>query len=142
MQRKTLTTLNQLRIGDSFVFLKKDEAWRVTAREDKSGKVAFNKFLEDGRQVLQYDELRKGKTPVVFLRHTIPLPGEECFILDLVPGDVFHKTDDVVHEYVVVESGHHFWKVRRLDMAATEFAGKIATVVFVRHKEVIHTTLN
>lgn len=141
MQRKTLTTLKELRIGDSFVFVKKDQPWRVMARADKSGKVAINQVI-NYNPVHKYDELRKGNSQVIFLRHTIPVPGEECFIEDLVPGDVFHKTDDIIHEYVVVKRGENFWDVRRMDCAAPEKAGKLAAVVFVRHKEVVHTSLN
>lgn len=142
MQRKTLTTLNQLRIGDSFVFAGKDEVWRVTARANKSGAVAINKFIGD-KQIYKYDELRKGKVQVVFLQHTIPVPGEEILLDNLVAGDVFKKSADDVHEYVVVQRSSDVWfDVRRLDQAAPEKGGKLANVIFIRHNEVRHTTLN
>jgi hypothetical protein len=135
MERKTLTTLGELRIDDRFVYPKRGDAWTVTARADRIGRVAINQKRDDGSLVLKYDELKKASTQVIFLRHGSPLEGEECFICDLNTGDTFFKLDDVVHEYEMKEKGHHFSKVRRLDEAAHIMAGNMATVVLVKRKE-------
>lgn len=133
MNPKTPTTLGQLRIGDSFVYPKRVDPWRVTARADKNGKVAVNQWNAGTEKwIHKFDELKKQSTAVLFLRHTIPVPGEECMIDDLNPGDVFYRPDDVVHEYVMVKRGIQFSDVRRIDEAACIKAGVAAKVIFVR----------
>jgi hypothetical protein len=135
MERKTMTTLGELRIDDRFVYPKRADAWCVTARADRKGRVAINQKKDDGSLSHKYDDLKKASTPVLFLRHGSPLEGEECFISDLKAGDIFHKRDDVIHEYELKEKGHQFSKVRRLDEAAHIMAGNMATVVLVKRKE-------
>lgn len=149
MQTKTHTTLSELRIGDAFVFAnrypKTSEIWRVTARADKNGRVAVNQV--DGvtkKLVHRYDDLKRASVRVVFIRHTVPVAGEECLIDDLKEGDIFYRvmkvgdTDvemvDQLHEWELVKHGHMFSDVRRLDEAAGGKAGRVAKVVFVRHK--------
>lgn len=133
MQPKTLTTINQLRIGDSFVFPKRVDPWRVTARADKNGRVAVNQWNAGTEKFIhKFDELIKGSKQVIFLRHTVPVPGEECLVDDLQPGDIFFRPDDVVHEYVLVKHGHQFSDVRRVDEAACIKAGRGAKIIFVR----------
>lgn len=134
MQRKTTTTLNELRIGDRFVYPGGNVSYQVTAKADKTGKVAINQFA-NGKQVNRYDTLKRKTTTVLFLRHSIPLPQEECFIEDLQAGDIFCKPADIVHEYEIVNRGHEFYAVRRLDCASIEMAGRLATVIFIRKKE-------
>jgi hypothetical protein len=135
MNHKTLTTLGELRIGDSFVYkLNRQDVWRVMARADKNKRVAVNQVF-NGEPLHKYDELKKGSTSVVFLRHTIPVPGEEIFIEDLKEGDVFHNLQDIIHEYVIEQKGHDFWLVRRTDQAAAAgYWGRLTKVIFVRHK--------
>jgi hypothetical protein len=143
MERKTMTTLGELRIGDSFTFLKRADVWNVTARADKKGKVAINQLDDNKKPLLKYDELKKASTEVLFLRHTIPVPGEECFICDLNEGDIFYKPDDIIHDFEMVKRGHFFYEVRRLDQMASIRAGKMAVVIFVRkndeHEKLINT---
>lgn len=136
MQQKTMTTLNQLRIGDSFVFPRRTDVWRVMARADKKGRVAINQIV-NGRAIFAYDELKKGSKEVMFLRHTIPVPGEECFIEDLKEGDRFHMTDDIIHEWEIVQVGPtpQFVTIRRTDQPAPGKAGVLAKVVFISHKQ-------
>lgn len=140
MQSKTITTLDQLRIGDSFVYLKRQDPWRVTARADKNGKVAVNQFncqsgVDPKNQLYRHDNLVKGSRQVMFLRHTIPVPGEECLICDLEPGDVFQIPGDTVHDYEIVhQSEAGFATIRRLDQAAPAKAGIHAKAIFIRKK--------
>ncbi len=135
MDHKTLTTIGELRIGDSFVYKStRTDVWRVMALADKKGRVAVNQ-VHNGKPIHKYDELIRSKKTVMFLRHTIPVPGEDCFIEDLQPGDVFFQPDDIIHEWVIMETGHDFYKVRRTDQAGPGYAGRLAKVVFVKHKD-------
>lgn len=134
MKHKTVCRLDELRIGDSFVYMKRTDPWRVIARADKSGRVAVNQVV-NGKLQWNHDELKRGKTIVTFLRHTVPVPGEECFLEDLVAGDVFQRPeDDLLTEWVVVETGNDFWTVRKTTEAAPGKAGKFAKVIFLKHK--------
>jgi hypothetical protein len=133
MQSKTLTTLGSLRLGDSFVFQRRTDAWRVISRS-VDGKWTFINQIINGRQVYKHDEQKRSHVVVMFLRHTLPVPGEEIFLEDLQPGDVFQQMDDVVHEWELISKGHDFYDVRRLDEPAPGKAGRLAKVVFVRHK--------
>lgn len=140
MQPKTQTTLNQLRIGDAFTYIGmlgqvRKEPWRVTARQDKKGKVAVNQIATDRSFVYKYDELKKGTTKVMFLRHTQPLPGEECLLYDLQPGDQFKIPDNPFHTWVLERYGHAFYDIRRTDEAACVKGGMAAKVIFVKHKD-------
>ena len=134
MQRLTQTTAGELRIGDRFVKTGKDQTvWQVLSIGTKSA--VINQVTEQGHKLLKFDELLKVSTRVKFLRHTIVLPQEECFIQDLKPGDVFCKRDDLVNEYVIEEPGQQFYKVRLTSEATCEYAGKLASVIFIRHKK-------
>lgn len=99
MHRNTITTLAQLRNGDRFTLVGKEEVWQKTGAYGSN--VTYNKFTDGGKAVLKYDEKKHGKTSVRFVRHTAPLPGEDCFVQDLKKGDVFFMNDNVVIEYRV-----------------------------------------
>jgi hypothetical protein len=133
MEPRTITTLDQLRIGDSFVYRKRLDPWRVMAKADKSGRVAVNQVV-NGKTSWKHDELIRGKKQVMFLRHTVPVAGEECLVDDLKEGDVFFRPEDVVHEFELVKHGHAFSDVRRLDEASCVKAGRASKVIFVRPK--------
>ena len=136
MQRKTQTTLGELRIGDRFVYnARRVDPWQVMARADKNGKVAVNQINYDGKPIHRHDDLKKKSTTVVFLRHTVILPQEECFLEDLNEGDIFRMKDDAVFEYELQKKGHDFYDVRRLDQAAPFKGGRLATVILIRKKE-------
>lgn len=137
MEAKTVTTLGELRIGDSFVYsLSRGDVWRVMAMADKNKRVAVNQIDPRTRKpVWKHDELKKANKKVVFLRHTVPVAGEPCLIDDLVPGDIFKRPEDSVHEWMLVNHGHMFSDVRRTDEPACGKAGKMAQVIFLRHKE-------
>ena len=139
MQPKTQTTLNQLRIGDSYVYPKRQDPWRVMARADKNGRVAVNQIsVSDRKPIFKHDELKKGSTTVIFLRHTVPVPGEAILIESLAVGDIFHTPDDIIHEWEVTRTKHPgSWMVgiRRLDQAAGSYTNGLSTVVFIKHKD-------
>lgn len=133
MERRSIQLLSRLREGDRFTFPKRLDVWEVMKPQVK-GKVEVNQII-NGKQKFKFNEFKNGTTPVLFLRHTKPLEGEECFVEDLQEGDVFCKPNDIITEYVVLNKGHEFYKVRKvLDKAASEpqMAGRLASVVFVR----------
>lgn len=99
MQRNTITTLAQLRDGDRFTFVGKEEVWQKTGAYGTQ--ITFNKFTDSGNQVFKYDEKKLGKTGCRFVRHTVPMPGEDCFVQELKEGDVFYMNDNIVVEYMV-----------------------------------------
>lgn len=135
MQRKTLTTLGELRIDDRFVYPKRGDVWCVTAKADKNKRVAVNQKKDDGSFIFKYDELKASSTRVLFLRHGKPLEGEEAFICDLEVGDTFKMIGDDVHEFVLQKKGNQFAQVRRLDQAAHFMGGNMATVILLKRKE-------
>jgi hypothetical protein len=98
MQKKTITSLGELRTGDRFTYsVKRLDVWQVM--EKKGNHIEVNQMLPGGLPRLKYNEKKNSKTSVVFLRHTDPLPGEECFIEDLKIGDVFFRPNDIITEY-------------------------------------------
>lgn len=101
MKRNTLTSINQLRFGDRFRNPKNVDVWEVVTVTDKV--VTVNQPGLGGVFMHLHHEMRKGTTEVIFLRHTKPLPGEECLVQDLQVGDVFHKTDDIITEYTLTK---------------------------------------
>jgi hypothetical protein len=136
MEKKTMTTLGQLRIGDRFTYsAKRSDVWSVMARADKSKRVAVNQLDPNKTPLHKYDELKKASKDVMFLRHGIPQPQEECFLEDLEVGDTFFKPDDIITEFVLQEKGSQFYKVRKVSEAAYIMAGRLAVVVLSKKKE-------
>lgn len=104
MNRNQLTTLAELREGDRFRYPSRNEAWEVI---NQGGKNTFvNQFTPNGKRLHVHDIIKKSDTPVVFLRHTRPLPGEDCLLQDLRDGDVFHLPDNIINEYRVIQNQH------------------------------------
>jgi hypothetical protein len=137
MQRKTITTADQLREGDRFTFgPKRLDVWQVMSKTGKH--IECNQPLPNGTPALKYNDKISGRKSVMFLRHTKPMPGEECFIEDLEPGDIFYKHDDIITEYVA--KGKMFSmpgmfglnKVTDLDSTDTQMTHGLTSVVFVR----------
>ena len=96
MKRKTVTTLSELHEGDRYIYKNKSEIFEVMKKDGNH--IEVNEIVNE-KPIYKYNVKKNGKTAVVFLRHTKPLPGEECFIEDLHPGDVFWKADDLITEY-------------------------------------------
>jgi hypothetical protein len=135
MERKSIQLLEKLRKGDRFTYLKRADVWQVMLKEGNH--IEVNQIV-GGKPHNKFNDKKSGSTRVMFLRHTIPVSGEVCFIEDLQEGDVFWKQDDVVTEYLVVTKGHDYYKVRRVHdkaCAFPEMAGRLAQIVFVRNKE-------
>jgi hypothetical protein len=139
MQRNTKTVLEFLRIGDRF-YKNGDNKKRIMEVHTKQ---PFKTIVIDPNMIEQYRLkmalLKRNDIAVVFIRHTKPLPGDECFIEDLVEGDIFRKPSfgHLVDEYKLIAPGHDFYDVAPIgDTLLMEKAGRLATVIFVRHKEV------
>jgi hypothetical protein len=132
MERKTNTTLGDLRVGDRFVFPKETTVHQVFCTGKKTADI--NEVTPEGHPLNKYHTPKKLSTKVLFLRHGIPAPGEECFLDDLQPGDTFRMLDDEVHEYLVEKRGVKFFDVRRTDQAASIKGGKLATVILLSRR--------
>jgi hypothetical protein len=138
MQRNTITTLGELRTGDRFCFVMKDEVWQVTGFTRTQ--VTINKFTSHGTQIFKHDEMKLKKTAVRFLRHTMPLAGEDCFIEDLNVGDVFCFNESIVDEYQVVsiDKDNLLVSVMNTDRTKNRAINYQTRVVFVgNEKEVV-----
>jgi hypothetical protein len=133
MERKTITTLGDLRAGDRFVFPKETTVHQVFCVGKKTADI--NEVTPEGHPLNRYHTPKKLSTKVLFLRHGIPAAGEECFLDDLQPGDTFKMLDDEVHDYVVVKRGDRFFDVRRTDQSAPIKGGKLATVILIERKQ-------
>lgn len=141
MERKTVTTLGRLRVGDSFVYkLSRGDVWRVMALADKKRRVAVNIINVLGQPIYKRDDMVKVEKSVVFLRHTVPVPGEEIFLDDLSVGDILYHPDNIIEEYEVLEKRvgprRDATKLKRLRDGFITYAGIFSTVVFVKSKEV------
>lgn len=136
MQHKTRTTLGELRIGDSFTFASKAklprvDVWRVMDSNKKW--VMVNQINAISKiPILRQNELKRKDTEVVFLRHTVPVPGEEIFIEDLKAGDVFRSDDFGGMEFTVVKENYPFYTVED-DKGQVAKAGNLLKVIFVKH---------
>lgn len=126
MERRTRTTLDQLRIGDIFHFLQSEEKFQVT--EQTRTHAHINKPDYNRGRVSIHDQVVRNEKWVIFLRHTRPEPGEKCIVQDLRPGEVFHTLTDVITEYVMDISG----KIVKTDGQDAPLMKKEDTVVFVR----------
>lgn len=139
MEAKTHTTLAELRIGDSFVYEngypKRTEIWRVMQLPDSRNRVAVNRINADTRKpILRHDVIKKGSVRVVFIRHTVPVEGQECLLDDLEPGDMCSRPDpDDNATYVVIRHGSLYTDLRRADGLAPIKASRGARVIFISH---------
>lgn len=144
MENNTITTLNKLRKGDRFYFTVKPliakrkvqsdaGSWQVIEPANAKGRVIINQVSEVTRQKLhEKDTVKKGSSIVHFLRHTVPVPGEKIFIMELKPGSVFKKPDDNKTEWIVVRHNSISVDISKRGAAVNEKAGKYALVIFVR----------
>jgi hypothetical protein len=104
MQRNIITELGKLHEGDRFAYLKRVDPWIVM--DTRGTKVAVNQLDPDGSRIHKYDDFKSPGIQVRFLRHTKPLPQEECIVNDLQPGDVFFENSNVVREWKVIKQDY------------------------------------
>lgn len=91
MKRRTATQLSELHEGDRYIVKHKPGIYQLMKKEGKN--IEVNE-IENDTPIHKYNIKGNAKQNVIFLRHTKPEPGEECFIEDLSPQDVFYKADD------------------------------------------------
>jgi hypothetical protein len=105
MLRNTATKFGELRQGDRFYFAgdKKKIVYQVTT-ERLVNKSSYNIVDAEGKALWPFDKQSAHDKPVIFLRHTIPAPGEECRLYDLQQGDVFFFPDDFITEYLILKT--------------------------------------
>jgi hypothetical protein len=137
MERKTMAAIEKLREGDRFTYgPKRLDVWQVMLKNGKH--IEVNQPLPNGKSALKFNEKVNPKKTVMFLRHTKPMPGEECFIEDIESGDIFYKQDDIITEYVAL--GKMFSmpgmfglrKVTDKEGKDTQMTHGLSSVVFVR----------
>lgn len=103
MLRNTAAKIGDLRTGDRFYFV--TEAKRLAYQVTRIGnKISYNIIEADGKALWPFDKQAAHDRPVIFLRHTVPAPGEECRLYDLQNGDVFCFVNDIVNEFIVLDT--------------------------------------
>lgn len=133
MKPNTATTFAELRVGDRFYFAadKQKKVYQLT-REALLGKPFYNHFDGNGNKVWMFDRQSDKNKPVVFLRHTQPVLGEEWPISELKDGDIFHLPDNIVTEYLVIKNRHGV-VITQVNAPAENLSFEEATkVIFVR----------
>ena len=134
MKRNTTTIIGNLREGDRFFFTADKEApivREVTAV--KSKKVKYNKINpRTGKHAWWWDKSRPIETPVMFIRHTQLLPGDECFMHELTDGDVFTRPGTTKEMRRVKELRDGQIAVRYVGAAAWMHTSPLTTGIFVR----------
>lgn len=127
--------LSELRIGDSFLFhLDSNDVWMVRRQVGLSTRIN-QRMRSDMKWKHEEDQMEWGDTEVWFLRHTMPLPGEECYVEDLKPGDKFmlQKEADQAVEAMILEKGYEFDKFQVFGSGETGRIGRLTKVKFVNH---------
>lgn len=105
MLRNTSTKLGELRKGDRFYFITDSKRIAHQVTSDKAAaRTSYNIVNANGSAKLPFDKQAPNDKPVIFLRHTIPVPGEECRLYDLQQGDIFFFPNNVVTEFIVLDT--------------------------------------
>lgn len=132
MKRHTVTTLGQLRIGDRFCFLDDKKQVVKEAIRFKNSSVCYNKIDHKKQKYAWVFNRSKPKNrPVLFIRHTILQPGDECFMQDLKEGDVFTKPGSN-KEMRVVKKRLYSVSVRYVGQTQHLDTSPLTTGIFVR----------
>lgn len=115
MQRNIITTLGTLRIGDRFCFTGKADVWQVVNFIGRA-KVAINQFDPNTKKRLHvFDIFKSSSVQVKFLRHTVFEFGDDCFIENLEPGNVFTLGTNIVIEYELIEKIDNKFFAKQID---------------------------
>lgn len=135
MRRNTPTKLGMLREGDRFYFMSdKKPVIRVVIRHARN-KVWYNKIKSGtGENAWWFNRSRPIEKPVMFIRHTQLLPGDQCFMYELNDGDVFHKPGDTKYKEMrrVKELPNKQIAVRYVGNPVALHTSPLTTGIFVR----------
>lgn len=104
MNRNTGTEVGNLRVGDRFYFVSDSAKKTYQLTEEKNFEKPSYNIVNNGEKAWPFDRRAANNRPVVFLRHTIPYPNEECMLYDLKDGDIFFFLGDVVTEYSILST--------------------------------------
>lgn len=105
MKQKTQTRIGRLRQGDRFYLLsdKKKVVYQLDSFSREKAK--YVKVLNDQpSNSWMYAKETSVNKEVIFLRHTLLQPGDECFLQDLNEGDKFYKLSDPATLYTIVKN--------------------------------------
>lgn len=124
--------LGTLRRGDAFLFsLSSSQVWRVV-RTTSDTVLVNQKMRSDMRYVHKAHRLMPHRKQVYFMRHTIPTPGEECFVEDLKPGDMFTiPAQGSGERWRIVNKGYQFDEMKSINSGLKATCGRLTKVVFI-----------
>lgn len=160
------TTIRQLRIGDAFIFELSENAdvYRLLEKKELSESVRIQKYFRSDVAPIDKEEYSFAGTRVYFVRHTIPVPGEDIYVEDLAPGDKFQlyipntkkveqnpevmverfPAEQYQEKYTakggtmvfceIMEKGFEFDKFRRIDTGDVGRIGRLTKVIFISHR--------
>lgn len=138
------TTIKQLRIGDAFIFELSETAdvFRLMEKKDYSESVRIQKYFRSDVAPIDKEEYSFASTRVYFVRHTVPVPGEDIYIEDLAPGDKFQlyipntkpETGGSNVYCEIIEKGYEFDRFRRIDTGDVGRIGRLTKVIFISHR--------
>jgi hypothetical protein len=128
MKPNTFTTFSALSIGDRFHF----PTDRARVVYQVTGQLHYNQVMEDGRKTMMYDKPAQKDKEVIFLRHTLPQPGQPCRLYDLKQGDIFFFPDNVVLEYEITATAGRQYFIRSVNDKGIGFEKIDCDVVFVK----------
>lgn len=138
MERNTMTTVDKLRIGDRFYRASDKNKTMWTKVEAPVKKTFFQTYRHHARKDGdKYAIDVRSDLQVVFMRHTIPLPGEEWLLNELRVGDVFFMPNDIITEYKVLQlrTPKHDTVIVPLNGELQPFEHCDIAVTFIRKEE-------
>lgn len=131
MNRKTNTTIGLLRVGDRFCFLSDFRSGKVYEVTSRSTAFTWYNKVENEKKKWLFDKKATLGKEVIFLRHTVLLPGDECFLQDLSKGDKFCNKEGI--EGWILEKTPTNVKVMLANQKKPMYGHHLATVILV-HK--------
>lgn len=136
MQQKTLTTIGRLRRGDRFYFLCDIKKKQVYQLDSFSGdKAIYVKVINDIASDSWMHERSTGQNKeVMFLRHTLLQPGDQCVLQDLMPGDILYKPEAVNNKYIITAKAPHEIKMafEKRPQGQPVYGHPLASVILVK----------
>ncbi|MGQ0738266.1 MAG: hypothetical protein ACT4OJ_04330 [Bacteroidota bacterium] len=146
--RKTLRSNSKpmkagdLRIGDSFILklIKNAKVWRIV-KHSPGSITAYHYMRSDMRKTGEPVYIHPDTT-VYFIRHTIPLPGEECFVEDLKPNDIITIPELGDKKWYIQHKGYDFDIMQELEGDKEGRIGRLAKVIYLGNKEKAKTGKN
>ena len=106
MKQKQQTVIGRLRIGDRFIFSSDKKLIVYQIESFNTTETAIITKSPDSNSILKifgrFKRTCSVYKEVLFIRHTILKPGDECFLQDLQRGDAFNKATDLKTAYIIL----------------------------------------